>query len=271
MNVLYIGDIMGSFGVEVVSKVLPQIKKDYEIDVTIAQSENVTNGKGISQQDYRYLKNIGIDFFTGGNHSFSDHSIDSNVSDMNQPIIVPANYDDQSFKKGAKILKTVFGDILIVSLLGKVVGKDANAQINNPLMTINKILADYDKEKLVAIIVNFHGDYSSEKVVIGHFLDGRVNAVIGDHWHIPTADARLLPKGTAHITDVGMCGSQDSSLGIKYEIIVNRWLNNNKSRNILENSGAWQFNSVLVKIDEKKAKTVSIQSINLTDKNYSQH
>ena len=257
---------MGSFGVKVVSKVLPQLSKDYKINIIIAQAENVTNGKGISQDDYRYLKQLGIDFFTGGNHIFADESINSSLNDKNQPIVVPANYNDENLNNGAKILKTRWGDILVVSLLGQIVGKDSNRLFNNPLITINKILTQTRNHNYFAKIINFHGDYSSEKIVIGHFLDGQVNAVIGDHWHVPTADARILPKGTAHISDVGMCGALNSSLGIKSEVIIDRWLSGLKNRNVLEDTGSWQFNAVVIKIDEKNSKTLSIKSINLSDK-----
>jgi hypothetical protein len=97
--------------------------------------------------------------------------------------------------------------------------------------------------------VNFHGDYSSEKVVIGHYLDGRVSAVVGDHWHVPTADARVLPGGTAHITDVGMCGALDASLGVTFASVLPRWRDGKATRNVLETKGRTQFNAVLVSVN----------------------
>jgi calcineurin-like phosphoesterase len=103
----------------------------------------------------------------------------------------------------------------------------------------------------VATLVNFHGDFSSEKVVIGHYLDGRVTAVVGDHWHVPTADARILPAGTAHITDVGMCGALDSSLGVKFASVIPRWRDQAKSANALETAGRRQFNAVLISTNDK--------------------
>jgi calcineurin-like phosphoesterase len=104
-------------------------------------------------------------------------------------------------------------------------------------------------------VVDFHGDYSSEKVVIGHYLDGRATVVVGDHWHVPTADARVLPHGTAHMSDVGMCGALDASLGVSYDSIIPRWRDNVLTRNILETRGPRQFNAVLVEVDaEGKAR-----------------
>ena len=120
-----------------------------------------------------------------------------------------------------------------------------------------------DKD-LNAVVVNFHGDFSSEKVIIGHYLDGRVSAVVGDHWHVPTADARLLPKGTAHISDVGMCGALDASLGVTLDSVLPRWRDNLQTRNVLETEGATQFNAVLIQTDSpRKAKAIKqIQILN---------
>jgi calcineurin-like phosphoesterase len=140
------------------------------------------------------------------------------------------------------------GEVLIASLLGQIVGY-LQPEIANPLKHIDDILERTAHEPLVARIVNFHGDFSSEKLVIGQYLDGRVSAVIGDHWHIPTADARVLPGGTAHITDVGMVGSRDSCLGVKSDIIIQRWLTDQRSRNELETDGVMQFCALLIEID----------------------
>ncbi|MFI5271382.1 MAG: YmdB family metallophosphoesterase, partial [Candidatus Saccharimonadales bacterium] len=136
--------------------------------------------------------------------------------------------------------------VLVISLLGKIVGKDSDKPVDNPLSKVDEILQREKDTEKSAIIVNFHGDYSSEKVVIGHYLDGRVSAVVGDHWHVPTADARILPNQTAHISDVGMCGALNSSLGVSYESILPRWKDGKQTRNTLENKGPRQFNAVLI-------------------------
>ena len=141
---------------------------------------------------------------------------------------------------------------MIISLLGKIVGKDADLPIDNPLKVVDAILQKEQQNGApTATIVNFHGDYSSEKRIIGYYLDGRVSAVIGDHWHIPTADADVLPKGTAHITDVGMCGSLDSSLGVAFASLLPRWRDGHQTRNVLETDGRMQFNALLIDIDDQ--------------------
>jgi len=250
MNILYVGDVMGEPGMELVKKLLPKLRREYKIDFIVAQSENVTDGKGITPEDYKRLLSYGVDFCSGGNWSLRREEIIAQLSDPKQPIIRPANYPEGTPGLGYKYAKTVKGEVLVISLVGHVVGRDAEAVIDNPLQKIDEILDNETSHKRVATIVNFHGDFSSEKVVIGHYLDGRVTMVVGDHWHVPTADARVLPGGTAHVTDVGMCGVFDASLGIKYSSVLPRWRDNAPTRNELETTGPRQFNALLVMADE---------------------
>lgn len=261
MNILYVGDIMGEAGINVVAQVLPGLKKSKRIDLVIAQSENVTDGKGLSKTDFIRLRNIGVDFCTGGNWSLYIDDILDNLNDPQQPVIRPANYPTGTPGRGWKYIKTSDGPVLVVSLLGQIVGKDADKPVDNPLKVIDAILEENKNIERAATIVNFHGDYSSEKRVIGYYLDGRVSAVIGDHWHVPTADAMILPCGTAHITDVGMCGSLHSSLGVKTDVIVRRWYDGHISRNQLETNGPMQFNAILVSADPKTQLANSIEQI----------
>lgn len=248
MNILYIGDIMGEPGIQTVAKVLPELKKEHQIDLVIAQAENVTDGKGLSKEDFKRLRDLGIDFCTGGNWTMKLDELSDYLGDSQQPVIRPANYPEGTPGRGWKYVDTKHGKVLVVSLLGKIVGRDADKPTDNPLRVIDQILEQAEGQ--VATIVNFHGDYSSEKRVIGYYLDGRVTAVIGDHWHVPTADAVVLPKGTAHITDVGMCGALHSSLGVKYDTIISRWRDGEVNKNDLETSGPMQFNAVLVSVDD---------------------
>jgi calcineurin-like phosphoesterase len=125
------------------------------------------------------------------------------------------------------------------------------------LQTIDAILEQEKSVSRVGLVVNFHGDFSSEKVVIGHYLDGRATLVVGDHWHVPTADARILPGGTAHMTDVGMCGVLNASLGVKLDSIVPRWHSGKSTPNTMETSGPRQFSALLVEsTDEGLARNV---------------
>ena len=246
MNILYVGDVMGEVGLQVVEQVLTGLRHEKQIDLVIAQAENVTEGRGITPTDFKRLRAAGVDFCSGGNWSLHHKSMRPAMSDPAQPIIRPANYPPGTPGLGYKYAPVGNGHVLVVSLLGHIVGKDADKPVDNPLHIVDQILEEQQEVPKVGVVVNLHGDFSSEKVIIGHYLDGRVTLVVGDHWHVPTADARLLPGGTAHITDVGMCGSLNSSLGITFDSVIPRWRDGVQTRNVLETAGPRQFNGVLV-------------------------
>jgi len=264
MKMLYIGDIMGEAGMRVVEHCLKHLRSERQIDLVIAQAENVTEGKGINIRDYERLRRMGIDVCTGGNWSLHRDEIIPELNNPDSPIIRPANYPKGTPGLGYKYVRTAAGEVLVISLLGQIIGRDAGKEVDNPLQVIDSILAQEMQHARLATIVNFHGDYSSEKRVIGYYLDGRVAAVIGDHWHVPTADAMVLPGGTAHISDVGMCGALDSSLGVRLDIIIRRWQTGQQSRNELEQHGRMQFNALYVDIDEEGLAT-NVEHLQLID------
>lgn len=255
MNILYLGDITSKLGRETTKELLPDLVKTHKVDFVIAQGENVSHGKGLQANHAAELKAAGVDFFTGGNHSLMRPEYIQTADDA----IRPANLLDGAPGQGFGLADTPFGKILVISLQGKLVGMDAEKEMRNPLEVVDAILAQHEHTARAATIVNFHGDYSSEKVVIGQYLDGRVTAVIGDHWHVPTADAQVLPGGTAHITDVGMTGALDSSLGVKTDVIVQRWLKpEDHIRNEMEESGRRQLCAVVVEVQAKTGLTKAI-------------
>ena len=258
MKVLYIGDIMGPKGVEVVRRVLPQLKNDRQIDIVVAQAENVSEGKSMTPEDMQVLQSIGVDFFTGGNHTPSRPELHPLLEDSKSPVIGPANLPSCP-GEGWKYIDTSAGKILVISLLVTTVGKIVIS--TNPLAKIDAILDQNRTIERAATIVNFHGDYSSEKRVIGYYLDGRVSMVVGDHWHVPTADAMVLPKGTAHISDAGMCGILHSSLGVKVGVIVSRWRDGKINVNQLETEGPLQFNALLCDIDPIRGLATQVEQI----------
>jgi metallophosphoesterase (TIGR00282 family) len=261
MKILYIGDVMAEPGLLLVEKLLPSLRKDLDVDFVVAQAENLSEGKGVMLLDFNRLKKAGVDFCSGGNHSFHREGIFPQLNDPQQPIIRPANYPTGTPGLGYKYAPTPKGDVLVISLLGKIVGKDADLPLDNPLQVIDKILEQEKDHKKVATVVNFHGDYSSEKRIIGYYLDGRVSMVVGDHWHIQTADADVLPKGTAHITDVGMCGSLDSSLGVTFESLIPRWRDGLQTRNVMEYDGRMQFNALVADIDESTGLATNVETV----------
>lgn len=247
MSILYIGDIMGQPGMDIVAKVLPELKKEYKIDFVVAQAENVTDGKSMSPADMRELQAMGIGFFTGGNHTPFNKELHMFLKDEKEPVIGPLNMPSCP-GAGYKVAQKNKCNILFVSLLGATVGR--KVMTRHPLHEIDTVLEQHNLDDYSAIIVNFHGDYSSEKRIIGYYLDGRVSAVIGDHWHVPTADAMVLPKGTAHITDVGMCGTVHSSLGVELDAVIPRWRDDKMTKNLIATGNPSQFNAVLLSIND---------------------
>jgi 2',3'-cyclic-nucleotide 2'-phosphodiesterase len=260
MNILYIGDIMGEMGIQAVEKILPEMHAERALDLVIAQAENLSEGRGVLPDDFERLQKTGVDFCTGGNWTMWREETIPLLADAEQPIVRPANYPDAPGPV-YKYAHTPKGDVLVVSLMGQIVGRDAEKETENPLKTIDKILSDEPPEKRIATIVNLHGDFSSEKFVIAYYLDGRASLVVGDHWHVPTADADVLPKGTARITDVGMCGSLDSSLGVTFESVIPRWRDGYQTRNELAAAGRSQFNALFVEVDETTGRAVSAEHI----------
>jgi len=250
---------MGRPGRDVVAELLPALRKKRRIDLVIAQAENVTHGKGMSPTHMRELAAAGVDFFTGGNHTIERPAILPYLKDPTEPVIAPINQPNVESAWGAKEINTAHGIVQVVSLLGTVFPR-LNQPIDNPLQAIDALL-DTTPGPYVARIVNFHGDWSSEKRVIGYYLDGRVSAVIGDHWHVPTADAMVLPKQTAHITDVGMVGTLHSSLGVSVSTIVERWRNGAANKNDMAEGGPYQFNAVHIKINPKNGQAHSIEPV----------
>lgn len=257
MKILYIGDIVAKIGRRAVSQVLPDLKIEKQIDFVIAQSENMSTGNGITPKSIREMQDAGVDFFTGGNHSFKKREGVELMSDPKSNIIRPANYPGNTPGRGWQIAETPFGNILVINVLGQTFN---GPQLDHPLKAIDGILEETKDEKLSAAIVDFHGDLSSEKVAIGFYLDGKVSGVVGSHIHVSTADARVLPGGTAHISDVGMTGPIDSVLGVKKEIIIERWLNQLPNKFDWPTTGIVQFSSVLIDVG-KDGKAKSIEQI----------
>jgi metallophosphoesterase (TIGR00282 family) len=248
MNILYLGDVMAEAGIKVVEERLPKLRQEYEVDIVIAQAENTTDGRGINKADFKRLRRAGVDFCTGGNWTLHDSDIHDYLDDPQQPIVRPANYPPGTPGKGYKYLPTKHGRVLVISLLGDIVGKDADKPIDNPLQIVDDILAHTADDGRAATVVNLHGDFSSQKVMIGYYLDGKVSLAVGDHWHVPTADAMVLPLGTAHVTDVGMCGSLHSSLGVELSSVLPRWRDGRKTRNVISTKRPYQLNGVLATI-----------------------
>lgn len=251
MKILFIGDIQGEDGRNAVKKILPEIKKEYCIDFTIANGEHLSKRVGVDINIVEDMHKSGIDFFTTGNHVWRQKDFSLHIEDSELPIIRPANFLAGTPGEGYKVVDTPQGKILIINLLGKEI---IQANVSSPFTCIDEILAknvdcDY-------IFVDNHAEISSEKVALGRYVDGRVSAVVGTHTHVPTADARVLTGGTAVVSDVGHVGPLESVLGIKDEIIFNLFTGSMPQKFELAD-GPVQFNAVVIDIgSDGKARSI---------------
>ena len=248
---------MGEAGIQIVQDLLPDLIDKHEVDVVIAQSENVTDGKSMSIRDMKRLQLSGVDVFTGGNHSVERKEILPYLKSNDEPVVAPANMGANP-GSGVHVFEHVAGTVVVISLMGTILPDRIEA--TNPFVKIDELLTDLPHLP-VSIIVNMHAEFSSEKILMGQYLDGRVSAVVGDHWHVPTADARLLPKGTAHITDVGMCGAYNGSLGAESASIIEALRKNKKIHSKIEMNGPRQFCAVLIETKKRTGLSKSITQI----------
>ncbi|MFA6428580.1 MAG: TIGR00282 family metallophosphoesterase [Candidatus Buchananbacteria bacterium] len=269
LKILFIGDIVGKMGRLAVTKLLPKLKTDNHLDLVIANAENLAHGTGLTASTLLEMEKAGVDFFTSGNHIWSKE-VAKDLLEKKTNLIRPANFATTDPGLGYQIIKTKKGSILIINLLGRVFVKGAD-NCRNPFRMLDEILSRTAKNDLVASLVDFHAEATSEKVAFGFFADGRVSAVLGTHTHIPTADQQLLPQGTAYVSDVGMVGPQASVLGANQQSVINSFLSEEPGLPIKEmheqpTQGTALFNSILLEIDPAKAKVKKIKRLDFLTK-----
>jgi metallophosphoesterase (TIGR00282 family) len=248
-----VGDVIGSPGRRALAVALPALRAKRGIDLTIANGENSAGGRGLTRQTIEDMLAAGVDVVTTGNHVWVHREIETYV-EHDAPVLRPLNYPFGTPGRGAMTL-TVGGVLVrVINLMGTV-NMDC---LDNPFRVIDHFL--YDAPRCAVTLVDFHADVSSEKVAMGWHLDGRVSAVVGTHTHVPTADARLLPAGTAVVTDLGMVGPVNSVIGMSIEAALHRFVTHMPARFTVA-SGPVIFNSVLVTVDPTSGKGVAIERI----------
>ena len=251
MKILYVGEIVAKPGREIVQRFLPEIIKEHKPDMVFANCENLSGGRGITEEKIEQMRMAGIDYFTSGEHVFQEKGTEDFINNL--PVLRPANYPEGTIGEGYKIIDSgKNGKVLLINLMGLTSFGGKNAFLDNPFSKIDEILEKTKDEKVDAKIVDFHAEATSEKYSMGFYLDGRVDAVIGTHTHVPTCDDMVLPKGTLYLTDVGMCGAIDSSLGVKVDITIKMFLTAMSQRFEWENAGRKAFRSVLLDLQSKK-------------------
>lgn len=251
MKILFIGDIFGHAGRRIVADHVGDIRTSQGIDVVIANGENSAGGFGITPQIADELFALKIDVITSGNHIWDKRDIYDYMA-RNPRVIRPANYPEECPGKGLYIHKTPAGiPVAVINLQGRVYMPSTE----DPFRKADAILAGLPPEVKVKF-VDFHAEVTSEKVALGWHLDGRVSAVVGTHTHIPTADTRVLPGGTAYQTDCGMTGPYDSIIGVEKEPIIQKFLNSMPVKMEVA-KGMVELHSVIIEVDENTGKALS--------------
>jgi metallophosphoesterase (TIGR00282 family) len=252
MNILFIGDINGRPGRSAVKQLLPDLVNEYNLDLVVANIENASAGNGLTVDNYEDLKKTGIDVFTSGNHIWDRKEAIPLLENTKEPIMRPANYPAGVPGKGFWDIRIKQQKVRIINLMGRVFIKE---DLDDPFKKADEILND---SKYFLTIIDFHAETTSEKRALGYYLDGKVGAVIGTHTHVPTADAQILPKGTAYITDVGFVGPQESILGVTKEIVIDRFLTQMPNSFETASGPVTEFNAVLMKADSEKIISIEL-------------
>lgn len=214
-RVLAVGDVVGSPGLERICRNLRQMKRRLQADFVVVNGENAAV-VGITPNQADQILDAGADVITLGNHTWNKREIVPYLDDCSR-ILRPANYAPQVPGRGWGVYETTAGPVAVIDLIGRV---NLDYGPDNPFLGVEKILRQLDTR---LILVEVHAEATSEKLAMGYMLDGRVSAVWGTHTHVPTADARVLPKGTGYVTDLGMTGPRDSVLGIRPELSINKF------------------------------------------------
>ncbi|MDY6911957.1 MAG: TIGR00282 family metallophosphoesterase [Chloroflexota bacterium] len=247
MKVLFIGDIIGKPGRKAVSALLPDLRQQYGIDMVVANGENAAGGIGLTPPTAEDLFKSGVDVITSGNHIWKHKEIVPYLEGDN-PLLRPLNYPQGVPGKGYLIRD----EVMVVSLLGRTF----LSELDCPFRATDRLLEKIAPKPLITLI-DFHAEATSEKGALGLYLDGRVSAIVGTHTHIGTIDARVLPKGTAFVTDIGMVGPRDSVIGDDANDVINKFLTQ-MPRRLSVGKGTVTFNSVLVEIEtDGRAKNIT--------------
>ncbi len=252
MRVLFIGDVYGSPGREMVELHLHKLKQTYKPQVVIANGENSAHGKGITEKIYRRFLELGVNVVTMGNHTFDNRDI-FNFIDTVKYLVRPGNMYKNAPGKDYVIYQCNQTKIAVINLQGKTFMQTHSC----PFERIDELLLEV-KPQADVIFVDFHAETTSEKIAMSWYLDGRVSAVVGTHTHVQTNDGRILPKGTAHLSDVGMTGPRDGVIGVTRETILARFTTGMSERFTVA-SGPRQLSYVIIEIDDKTGKATNIQ------------
>jgi len=247
MNILLLGDVVGRPGRDAVKAHLPPLRRDLDIDIAVVNAENSAHGFGLTEKICGELYEAGADILTTGNHVWDQREIIPYL-DRDPRVLRPANFPPGTVGAGSILHRLVDGRLIfVVNLMGRLF-MDA---LDDPFRALDALIAPHALGRdVAAILVDFHGEATSEKTAFGHFADGRVSAVIGTHTHIPTADHRILAGGTGYITDIGMCGNYDSVIGMDKAASIRRFVTKMPGQKPQVAEGEGTLSGVFVVTDE---------------------
>lgn len=256
VNILCVGDVVGGIGCAFLREKLPTLKKIKQIDLTIVNGENSADGNGITPNSAQHLLDSGADVITTGNHSFRRRE-SYELYDSCEPLLRPANYPSAAPGKGFYVADLGRVRIGVINLMGTVYLDS----MRSPFEALDELLEHPDMPKIR--VVDFHAEATGEKRAMGFFADGRVTALFGTHTHVPTADPCVLPQGSGYLTDAGMTGPIDSVLGVKPEIIINRYLTKMPARFDLA-KGPCRMDCVIFTADESTGLCTKVERLSIT-------
>lgn len=255
MKILFIGDIVGSIGREALESYLPRLKRKYAPDVIIANGENAAAGRGITKSIYQDLLFMGVDVVTMGNHTWDQKEIFDFIDDVDY-LIRPANFSEEAPGRGTVSVTKNGETLTVINLHGRVF----LPAHEDPFRMADELVSEA-REVSPLVFVDFHAEATSEKIAMGWHLDGRVSGVVGTHTHVQTADARILPEGTAYITDVGMTGPYDEILGMQKESVLYRFKTNMPTRFEVPKKGRPVVSGFFMEADGKTGKATHCERV----------
>lgn len=259
MNILFIGDVVGSLGRDKVLEYVPKLKEKYRPHIVIINGENAAGGKGITEKIYRSFLEVGAHAVTLGNHAWDNREIFEFIDEAKY-LVRPANFPENNPGKGIIYLKMNQIEVAVINLQGRTFMPAIDCPFTKAEELINEA-----RKRTPFIFVDFHGEATSEKQAIGWYLDGKASVVVGTHTHVQTADERILPNGTAYISDVGMTGPYDGILGVEKEAVLKRFLTNLPVRFEVPKSGRTQLSAVYIELDQKTGLGKKIERILIND------
>ncbi len=254
MKILAIGDLIGNAGIQELSKRLPKIRKDKNIDFVIVNGENSAEGMGMTEKNFKDILAQNINVITMGNHTWGKKDIFKFID--HPKLIRPANYPEGVVGKGYNIYNFRNKKIAVINLIGRV---DMNVLSENPFIIAKKIIEKIENQ-IDIIVVDFHAEATAEKIAMGNYLDGKATIVYGTHTHVQTADEQILPKGTGYISDIGMTGPKNSVIGMDIKASIKRFETTLPERYRIA-TGECKLNGVIFDIDDETNKVKNIERV----------